>query len=465
MPAGGTIALGYDTGTYFNNVNWITTNQPANNGYGSYNWDTTGVAAGTYYIAGYLYSGGQPTYSHLTQSITIQAAPAPTFALTGPTSGTYTVGNTVSITWNAANVPAGSTVALGYDTGTTFNNVTWITFNAPVYNGNGSFGWNTSGVTPGTYYIAGYLYASGKPTYSHLSQSFTLQAAPPPTFNLSGPTFGTYTVGQTVSITWLANNVAAGSTITLGYDTTTNFGNIHWIVYNLPAPNGNSNYNWSTTGVTPGTYYIGGYLYQNGQPTYSHLTQSINIAAPLLLAAPAFAPPAQPLPASEVLDSQQELAPIVNEAIQRWAAVAGSQEKGDSPHLPERPGGCFAQMGTVPFSLADVSVKIADLPGNLLGEAYGRTILIDRNAAGYGWFIDPTPQDDSEFTPLASGALVAQPQSAADRHADLLTTVMHEMGHILGYADGQDGLMGAALPLGVRWPSAADGVFAQYGVS
>ncbi len=29
------------------------------------------------------------------------------------------------------------------------------------------------------------------------------------------------------------------------------------------------------------------------------------------------------------------------------AAPAG--EKGDSPHLPERPGGCFAQMGTVPL--------------------------------------------------------------------------------------------------------------------
>ena len=25
-------------------------------------------------------------------------------------------------------------------------------------------------------------------------------------------------------------------------------------------------------------------------------------------------------------------------------------EKGDSPHLPERPEGCYAQMGTVPFS-------------------------------------------------------------------------------------------------------------------
>ena len=39
---------------------------------------------GTYYIGGYLYSGGKPTYSHLTQSITIQAAAAPTFTLTGP---------------------------------------------------------------------------------------------------------------------------------------------------------------------------------------------------------------------------------------------------------------------------------------------------------------------------------------------------------------------------------------------
>jgi hypothetical protein len=31
-----------------------------------------------------------------------------------------------------------------------------------------------------------------------------------------------------------------------------------------------------------------------------------------------------------------------------WPALRGG-EKGDSPHLPERPDGCFAQMGTVPF--------------------------------------------------------------------------------------------------------------------
>ena len=41
-------------------------------------------------------------------------------------------------------------------------------------------------------------------------------------------------------------------------------------------------------------------------------------------------------------------------------------EKGDSPHLPERPEGCFAQMGTVPFFLPpevrDLG-NVAILPG------------------------------------------------------------------------------------------------------
>ena len=38
-------------------------------------------------------------------------------------------------------------------------------------------------------------------------------------------------------------------------------------------------------------------------------------------------------------------------AVPGRADVALNGEKGDSPHLPERPKGCFAQMGTVPFSL------------------------------------------------------------------------------------------------------------------
>ena len=38
-----------------------------------------------------------------------------------------------------------------------------------------------------------------------------------------------------------------------------------------------------------------------------------------------------------------------------------------------------------------------DLPGALLGEARGASIALDRTAAGWGWFVDPTPNDDDEF--------------------------------------------------------------------
>ena len=102
--------------------------------------------------------------------------------------------------------------------------------------------------------------------------------------------------------------------------------------------------------------------------------------------------------------------------------------------------------------LAGVSFQIVDLPGGLLGETSGNTVRIDRDAAGYGWFVDPTPADDAEFTALAGSAtLTASNGSPASNRADLLTTVMHEMGHELGLVhDDLGDLMSATLPLGVR---------------
>ena len=62
-----------------------------------------------------------------------------------------------------------------------------------------------------------------------------------------------------------------------------------------------------------------------------------------------------------------------------------------------------------------------------------------------------TPADDAEFTPLTATDLVAKPGSAAANRADLLTTVMHEMGHVLGYEHSNSlDLMAATLPLGER---------------
>jgi hypothetical protein len=109
-----------------------------------------------------------------------------------------------------------------------------------------------------------------------------------------------------------------------------------------------------------------------------------------------------------------------------------------------------------------VRFTVASLPGRLLGlsEPAARAVLIDDDAAGQGWFLDPTPLGDEEFL---GGVAVA---GLAGEGTDLLTAVLHELGHVAGLDDvsgegSADELMLAALPPGVRRARALDAVFAR----
>ena len=134
---------------------------------------------------------------------------------------------------------------------------------------------------------------------------------------------------------------------------------------------------------------------------------------------------------SSALLTDQQLASIVVEAERRLATMSDIQ---------------------VLAAMASVTIQVADLPAGMLGETLGKTVLIDRDAAGYGWFIDSTPADDLEFANvLGPNTLATGNGSPAAQRVDLLTTVMHEMGHVLGYghSDSFD-LMYRTLPLGTR---------------
>jgi len=93
-------------------------------------------------------------------------------------------------------------------------------------------------------------------------------------------------------------------------------------------------------------------------------------------------------------------------------------------------------------ALRAINVQIADLPGANLGLASGHTITLDDNAAGWGWFVDPTPHSDSEFTTPGN--------QGEQNRMDLLTVLEHEAGHILGKEHEETGVMIDILPAGTR---------------
>jgi uncharacterized repeat protein (TIGR01451 family) len=108
--------------------------------------------------------------------------------------------------------------------------------------------------------------------------------------------------------------------------------------------------------------------------------------------------------------SQAELDSLVGAAIARWEATGLTPEQSALLH--------------------SVTFSVEDLAGWYLGSASAGHIVLDSNAAGNSWFIDATPNDDSEF----AGSVATATGGAAGR-VDALTTVMHELGHQLGLDD------------------------------
>ena len=114
-----------------------------------------------------------------------------------------------------------------------------------------------------------------------------------------------------------------------------------------------------------------------------------------------------------------QVQPLLTEALARWQAA-----------------------GVDTSALNGIDVRVADLGGLTLGEAADGVIWLDDNAAGWGWFVDRTPRNDSEFTRRGN--------QGEQNRMDLLTVLTHEVGHLLGYDHEAGGVMQETLAAGTR---------------
>jgi large repetitive protein len=216
--------------------------------------------------------------------------------------------------------------------------------------------------------------------------------------------------GSTLNLA-ISGNTTAGQSPFPGIGLREQTGNTFNILGLTPSPATGAQASTYVAGQNPGS--VGGADTFGPGNTYTAIG-----SVPLPLIAASGGVQASVATPGEMHLTQAELDSVVAAAIAQWSAAGASSSQ-------------LAAMLAVTFS-------VADLAGNTVGEQSPGHITVDTNAAGHGWFVDPTPNDNSEFTHAQSATgtdLLTDPSNAAAGHLDLLTTVTHELGHVIGLED------------------------------
>jgi hypothetical protein len=370
-----------------------------NGGGGTLTVSSVSVPAGYTFVAGFGFSGSG--------AATVLPGDSAQFVLQESTSAAGTLGGTVTLATNDVVTLAGSALSGSFSfpvTGTVI----------PGLIADDSAGAAGGFTTTGTWS----KWAS-QPSYYDGDDLQAASAGATATW-----TFSNLTPGSTyqVYVTWPAQSNRANDvpyTVAVGSGVTSLSVNQKIAPSTSIAGSGPSGGAWSWCQLPSGTAVDGSFtvgasgkvvveVSNIGLPASTNSANNVEADAVMLVqTTPELAagglghnPHAASLTASEAM-------PLVQEAEVRWAAAGANVS-----------------------ALGNVQVVVGNLPGAELGESSSAvdTIYLDSNAQGYGWFIDPTPGQDSEF-PLRVGATEERATSGpAAGEMDLLTVIMHEMG-------------------------------------
>jgi len=216
-------------------------------GAATFNWDTTGLAPGTYTIHAWANQQGAAQTLEVYASSTVTLTGCTSASLT-PTNGTVPGGTVVNFTASGS----GGCPNPVYEFWVQYPNGNWYLKQGW---GGAAFNWDTTGLVPGTYTVHAWANSQG--------------AAP--TLEAYGSSTQTITGCSSASLSPSTASQLAGSTVAL---TATATGCVNpqfefWVQYpngtwNLKQGWGGATFNWDTTGLAPGTYTVHAWANRTG---------------------------------------------------------------------------------------------------------------------------------------------------------------------------------------------------------
>jgi len=435
-------------------------------------------AAGTYDITVTTPSGTSSTSS--ADQFTVSAASSPTVTAVTPTSGSTGGGTVAYISGSYFN--GATAVAFGATAATSFTVLsdTLIQATAPPH-------------ASGTIDITVTTYAATSSTGS--ADHFTYNSAGNPSVTQVTPTEGSTAGGVVVTV--LGSGFTGASGVSFGGTAATSFTVVNdtTILATVPAdsagtiditvttPSGTSStgsadhFTYATaptvTGVSPNTGSIGGgtsvtVTGTNFFPTVwvyfgTKLATSVTYSSSTSITAVS---PSESVGTVDIT-VQTEVGTSATSASDQFTFASPQYLAGPPKTTGHAPDLTMKQLHPVVVQaekdlkaagyniavLRGVTFNITALAAPLLGLTSGDTIWIDQNAEGYGWY---TGLSNSAFPHHVAGReFQASASSPARGKVDLLTVVLHELGHVLGYADidpalEADDWMTATLGTGIR---------------
>ncbi len=231
-------------------------------------WDTSSVTPGNYYVYGITNDTVNSPVQVYSGQITVTANSAPTILVTQPdgTGDTVTAGDPYNITYDLSDTDDIVTAAFYYDIDAVGLNGTPISGAcATASEGTGvTCNWDTTGMTPGSYYVYGVTNDGINPQADDYSPGqITINPANnPPTLSISQPDgIGDSAVaGDPYNITYTLSDAEDAATVAFYYDTD-NSGQDGSAIPSPcdAAPEGtDATCAWDTTGVPAGIYYVYG---------------------------------------------------------------------------------------------------------------------------------------------------------------------------------------------------------------